>query len=258
MLTQKDFEDRYKHISNFELLEILGSPSKYQAVALEAAKAEYISRSLSETELATAREIIAEKLATKDKNREVRDALAEKVNNAGNTVYEMLNPISSNLPPVQKGISWMLVVFALLLIYDVAARFEYIQYLIQLPKTDFESLLANILPSIVLFLALMFFGMKRKAGWMLLIFFCTVSLSAALVAIIVTITETLSDSQAFEFIAGPSPFATILTLLFYVGSLFALTRSTMLNEFRISKNNKDTTFIISLVFSVFLCLLIFV
>ncbi len=46
-----EFAERYKEISNSELLEILENPLQYQALALEAAKSEFTTRQLSEQEI---------------------------------------------------------------------------------------------------------------------------------------------------------------------------------------------------------------
>ena len=102
MPTSNDFSEYYKTISNTELLSILENPNDYQPFAIEAAKKEFVSRQLPDTEIQNARQILAANQAQREVKREKIKVVETKIKAAGETLIETINPAWNDLSAMFK------------------------------------------------------------------------------------------------------------------------------------------------------------
>ena len=176
MFTLQYFAERYKMISNSELWEILQNPSQYQSIALSAAKSEFASRRLSDTEINEARQILLNKKNKKDSQNEKQEDIKVKLINAGNVVYDTVSPLQSTISTAVKIIRITATVFTFLILYKIIVNFDLLLAIIKGDPGERFGYTLYFFPILVEVIATIFFWLKKKSGWLLLTFFCSYSL----------------------------------------------------------------------------------
>ena len=248
-----DFSEFYKSISNTELLNILDNPDDYQPLAVEAAKNELFKRQLSETEIKEAREQIIAKQIQKEKQREKVKAIEHKVRTTGYTLIDTLNPIQTGIPTTEKIIRLIVIVFGGLFIYELIKDFRvHVIFIKHIPGFPIESTL-YFAPLLLLPIAIFTFWKKFRIGWILLaiyLVFYTVSVLWELIQYFLL--GPPGNSGLDSFFPQPSISSLIIQLIFFGGTLYAICKQNMRNEFSISENQMLAIIIITGVLIFFL------
>ncbi len=242
MFTVKYFEEQYKSFSNSELLEILESPAQYQQIAITAARNELNFRNLSGNEIDDAKQVLVQRKRNKLKEKESSDLLINKVNKAGIIIHDTLNPLNTTSLTTLKILRLVTVTFGLLLIFKVTNQYSFFKSLILEKSKEQYGITFYLIPLIILFFATFLFGLKRQAGWRLLVFFCSFSFVDVVFNLYYSITA-LFDDNSFHFIRTPSPMAYIIALLFFTGTIFALSKKEMMEVYKVDKNKKEISII---------------
>jgi len=110
-MEKHNFGEYYRTISNAELVSVLDNPSGYQPQAIEAAKDEFSARLLSEEEISIARqEILVKQFSNEKQSRKLKD-IEEGVKGVGLKVFESINPLDSEVSPIQRRIRLICIAF---------------------------------------------------------------------------------------------------------------------------------------------------
>jgi hypothetical protein len=164
------FTDRYKKLTNSELLKIIDNPADYQPQAIEAANDELTTRQLTEEELLTIREeneaLAEEQRLKSDKTK----ALENKAKDIVSTIADTLNPIQSEKLSTPKAILWISILMILLFLYQLYSQFGLLTYMFKYDaaKWDFSMAMYFLRPLVIMPVAAILFALRKRSGWVLL------------------------------------------------------------------------------------------
>jgi hypothetical protein len=236
MATSTDFSEYYKTISDTELLGILDNLNDYQPSAVVAAKEEFSKRQLSEAQIQKARQLLIAKQEQKDKERERVKAVEIKIKAAGHTFIDTINPIQSGIPSTEKTIRLIVIIFGGIFLYQFFKDFRsYLAYIKDIPRFPFESII-YLLPQILLPVATVTFWKRKTFGWTLLTVFLTFSAVCAMWLLFQSFNWKPSGLGGFDnLFPRHSPMTHIIQLLFLVGTMYVLCKTSMREVFSIGK-----------------------
>ncbi len=236
------FSEYYKTISNTELLSILDNLEDYQQSAIDAAKAEFKNRQLSDIEIQEARKQLISTQLQREKERQKIIAVENKIITAGHTFIDTINPIQSGIPSPEKTIRFIVIVFGSIFLYQLIKDWKTsLAYVRGIPRFPFESIL-YIFPQILLLVATVAFWRRKTLGWILLMIFLT--FSCVLAAGLLFQSFTL-ESNGFNLFPKPSPTIYIIQLIFLVGTMYILCKTSIRDVFSISNQKMYSAICIS-------------
>jgi hypothetical protein len=256
MYTLQDFAERYKMISNSELLEILQNPAQYQSIALSAAKSEFTSRNLSENEINEAKKYLLDKKNEKDKRNEKQEQIKTKLADAGNVFYDTINPIHASTSTAVKIVRLVTLVFTSLLIYKISVNFYVLLAIVKGNSGESFGYTLYFFPILVQLAATLFFWLRKRTGWLLLTFFCSYSLTEVLYGLYYSIALQFRKEGLSYLFPTPSPGAYIIAILFYIGTIFAICRHDIRGIYKIDKQKIQVPLIIGALSGIFLLMLL--
>jgi len=248
------FAEKYKTLSNAQLLEIIDTADNYQPVAVTAAEDELLVRNLSIADMAAARaenEIAANDKAAK---MERKKALEDKLINAAGVVMDTISPVQKTPASASKVILLISLVCTLLGLVRFYSIYGIMRYAF---SDDYHKIWTAALPGLFegVFLcgtAYMFWK-RMKWGWIFLavyLFFAPVGALIVLIAMFLRDIMRLSDDLHLWREYARS---TIFEMLFYGTCIWFLYRSSIRALYRVDK----TFGIITAAAGVFLALLVF-
>ncbi len=242
MATSNNFSEYYKTISDTELLSILDNPDDYQSVAVEAAKAEFSNRQLSDIEIQEARQPLIAKQIQKEKEREKVKVVETKIKAAGHTFIDTINPIQSGIPSTEKTIRLIVIIFGGIFLYQFITGFrENLAYIKDIPRFPFESIM-TLLPQVLLPVATIAFWKRKTFGWILLTVFLTFSAVGAIWLLFQSFNWKPSGFAGLDnLFPRPSPTTYIIQLLFLVGTIYVLSKTNIREVYSIDKQKMGAT-----------------
>ena len=242
MTTSNDFIEYYKAISDTELLNILDNPQDYQALAVEAAKKEFVNRQLTDTEIQEARQPLLAKQIQKEKEREKVKEVENKIKSAGDTFIDTINPIQSGIPSTEKTIRLIVIIFGGLFLYSFIKDFRtHLAYVKDISSFPFESII-YLLPLILLPVATIAFWKRKSFGWTLLTIFLTFSAVGAMWLLFQSFSWKPSGLAGLDnLFPRPSPTTYIIQLLFLIGTMYVLCKTSIREVFSIDKQKMAAT-----------------
>lgn len=134
MSTGNPFFERYKKLSNAELLKIVNTPENYQPLAVETAAAELEARGLSEDELNDAQNVNNAELEAAGQKRKNNLFYKIKTDSTGTAMVDALNPIQYGPVSVQRLILRLSLIVAFLTIVNLFNHYSLIVYKIHYSK----------------------------------------------------------------------------------------------------------------------------
>lgn len=233
----KEIAERYKKMSNVELLEVLEQPGKYQPQALALAKTEFSARQLSAEEIADAKFILYRSKEAKTYHDEKMEAVRSKVTSAGNELYETFSPIRPSIPTHEKLIRLVAIAFSLFYIFKIISGFSLLTAILKGESYGNFEYTGYIFPLLVEGFAIVLFWFRKRIGWILLVAFCSYSLLSTVYGIYLSISRLFQSPGFFEFIPAPSPVAYIVVGLYFTASILVLKRDDIREIYRIQKND---------------------
>jgi len=239
-----DFILKYTSYSNLELLKIIDNPGDYQPVAVDAAKAIFKSRNLSETEIAIAKEALSA-LNQEKADKELRNKQLEtKVKAFGASVLTTVNPIQTEVPGIEKTIKIISYFFAFVFLFLVYIEFAVIMDLIENIATEFDfSVLVYFFQILIIPTAAILFYKRKKIGWTLLAGYLLLAAFFSLVFFIIGINVEATSNILFENeTSGSTPAAFLLTLVFFGGILWVICKEEMRKIYTVDKKYMFLTF----------------
>lgn len=232
-----DFTEKFKTYSNTELLKIIGNPDSYQPLAVETANSILLSRQLTDQEFAKAKAELETQIQEKEAQDKKKKDFGNKVKNIGASVLSTINPIQAETPNTDKIIKIVSIVFGGLFLFQLYKEFGMISFMFtdNSAKWDF-SMVLYFLPLIVVPTATVLFFKLKKLGWTLLVIFLTYSAVNSVELFMLTLNMKPSGIPALDNIfPHTSPGTYLLTLVFFVGTLWTICKEEIRAVYAIDK-----------------------
>ena len=251
----EEFSEYYKTISNAELLNILENYENYQPSAVEAAKTEYATRNLSDTEAEEARNALNQEKEKKDVKKEKLRAIENKAKSIAIEISETIRPSQYSTLSTNKIINIISLVFGAILIFrlifDVRSIFDY-----------FEKFSLHIVwyvePLLVLSLAVFFFWQRVTVGWILLMFFVIYSLAGECWMFYKYFQLSSNDKYGIDrLFPRPSLEGVVLQLVFLIGTILILCKQNIREAYKITRSKMLNTIIISGILTILMMIFIY-
>lgn len=250
MDTNNSFSEYYKTVSNEELIRIVINPGDYQPAAVEAAKEELASRNLSDDVIQEARTLLSAEQEKKEKELEKRRAVENKLKDAGHTFLDTINPIQKGIPSTEKNIRYIAIVWSIIFLYQLIARFHFIAGFVKdIPRFPFSSLFA-LIPQLVLPVAIFTFWKRKTIGWILFAAFMVLSAVLSVSLAINSLTWKPTGFAEFDKLIQRPPLEQhLIPLLVYIGTIYFLCRKEIRILYGITKEKMIATFIVTIIVS---------
>jgi len=249
------FEEKYKSLSNQQLLEIIEEGEKYQPIALEAAKAEIVKREISETDINSAKEKILEREAKKEAKQKRIEGIENKAKGIGTGLLQTINPVKEGNGTVDKKINWFAMCLGILSVYQVFSQFDFLRFMLTDEYSQFglETLLI-FLPVIVPLVATILFWMRKKIGWILISSFLVFTLVSTIWMFYLALQRRSTSAQYAEVLEeifpGPNLSTFFISIIILSGTIWFLNKYDIREVFQISKETSLMTICITAVISI--------
>jgi hypothetical protein len=231
------FTERYKTLSNPDLLKIIDNPVDYQPIAVEAAQVELSNRQLNNDELASAKAKNDLEAQKRSAQIEKKEALENKLNDLSGSVIDAIHPIHKGTLSAPRVIKIMSLVFTIMFLFGAFNQFDFIKFMLtnKNAKWDFGTLVYFI-PLIFTPIATFLFWHRRKLGWILFCTFFTYSaLNTAALAFKLVFSNHAANSQIDSLFPSASPSSFIWNILFYSAYLWLLFKIDIRKIYKIDK-----------------------
>nr|WP_294905340.1 hypothetical protein [uncultured Lacibacter sp.] len=249
MTTPNNFAAYYKTISNAELLSILDKPDNYQPIAIEAAKQELVNRELSETEIAEAREELNAVLLQEAEQKEKRKAFEEKLTNTGNELIDTISPVQPGAPSAERMLRFLVIVFGIMALYWSYKKWEEVWYFSDV-FLEYDESIMYFLPLLVFIAGTILLWKRKSIGWSLVVIYMFVSVATIVFMFAKFFKSRFVDDEsdsAYSFFYISSPYVLLIQLLFYGGSLWALSSKGIRQLLLVGENKFFFTFLVAAV-----------
>ena len=231
------FLERYRTLSNAQLLKILDSPGDYQIEAVEAAQITIGNRQLTDAELTDA---ITFNDSVQEKDRAVEGkkiAIGNKMKDIGNFVADTLNPIQNEKQNTNKIIVRVSILMGILSLFQFFSQFELIKYMLannSEGKKDFN-LLVYLLPLIIAPLGTILFWMRKNWGWVLIAIFLSYS---SLLTMVIFLMSYKFNNTVYNLFPPKSVLTYLLQLFFFAGCLWVICSKEIMEIYIVRKKNR--------------------
>jgi hypothetical protein len=242
-----DFIERFNKHDNSHLLKIAESKGEYQPEAVEAAKNILASRRLTALEMETARTEIANEQLEKDRLAQKKIELKNELKDLGTSVADTINPVQEGEPTANKIIKTTTVIFSFLFLYMLYRDYNFLKFVITDANAKWDlSVLTCVLPLVWVPLATFLFYKHLKAGWILLAAYNVYSLTTTIMLIFMELVRQPSSIPMLEHLFPPTSIATfVITLVFFGGSIWLISKSNIREVYRIDGKAMRTTIVIT-------------
>ena len=239
------FTERYKSISNSDLLKIIDKPEDYQILAVEAAKQELANRQLSDHEIANAKTELKSKTRIEEDEIEKKKIFETQVKEFGIDVSEAVMGISMQTkkpgsPKIVRLLSLSLLIYLGFVLYD---NFEKIIFLFQeIEKANIFSFVIVFRLSLIATTIILFWKHKRT-GWILLATYLIFNIFGDIIISFMMVYPQYSilPERIYKPITHFNPFSLIGRNIFYVVSLWLICKSNLRQIYLINKKSIYTS-----------------
>lgn len=165
-----EFYEKFKTLSNTDLLRIVANPSRYQPEAFDTAKRIIAERCLTVEELALANGELELEMEQETKKRVKKEQtikdLENRVKQLGNSIIEEATPSQKKAQSVEKTINIISILFAALSLVRIYGAFGMLKFMFtdSSAKWDLATVLLFV-PIIILSIATFLFFKRKKWGW---------------------------------------------------------------------------------------------
>ncbi len=231
------FIERYKTISNSDLLRVIENKSDYQPEAVEAAKTEINQRNLSDKEMIEAKSELEIELQEGINKIEKRSKVEQKIKSFGTLFFDLINPIQKSAPTPEKLIKLITIVFGLIVVVNWYNEFGFVKFMLTEETGRWDlSMVEYFIPLITLPVAVILFGFRKKSGWILIAAYLTYSAISAFGLIIKTWNKEPGGISVLDSLFPQISTTTqILTTLFFVATLWVLTKKEITEYYNINR-----------------------
>ncbi|MBL7785728.1 MAG: hypothetical protein JNM36_07470 [Chitinophagales bacterium] len=245
-----DFNKKFKTYSNTELLRIINNPDDYQSNAVEVAKTILSDRQLTGEEIKFAKDELEVERQEKSNEEQQKRNIENKFKNIGISIFNIINPIQSEMPTAEKMIKTISLVYGgIFLFHFFYKEFEIMRFMFShlSPRWDISVVLyflsLFITPTVIIL-----FYKKNKYGWLLFTIFLTFSAISTLNLFISTMNMNSTEISVLSNIFPTPPLAILLPrFLFFAGTIWVISREEIRNAYTISKEAMILTILITVV-----------
>lgn len=248
------FSERYRNISNADLFRVIENQIDYQPEAIEAAKNELNQRRLTDQDLTALKvEMVAEQ-EEKEKHLKKRIEIERKVKKLGAAAFDTINPIQTSASTPEKIIRLITIVFGLIAILKWYNQFGLAALMLSEISLEWDfSMVEYFLPLLLLPIAVIFFWLRRKIGWILMTTYLTYSAINGLGLIVMTWNIEASGITALDNLPPQTSTTTqVLALLFYGGVFWTVTKKEIKDSFNIKSHTALGTIAIASILTIIL------
>ena len=238
-----EFEERYKKITNSELLEILSNPKNYKPLAIETAKKELLYRNLSSEDLSSAKLENKYKQLDKKKLNEQKKLKVDKLNQTIYSFFDVINPLENGIETSEKIIRLFSLVFGGISIYKIYNEFGLLLFFFTEPDLNIDlGVIVYFLPIIILPIAVILFSKRKKTGWILLVAFLTYSTIIPAVLFFLDLGHKSSQGPALDSVFPVmSNIDYLIALLLFGSVLWTLNKKNIRKVFQVTKKTMIQT-----------------
>lgn len=235
---ENEFKERVKTKSNADLVKILENKTDFRDFAIQAAKAELLSRNLSDSQLKEAQqEVLEANKLIEEENRKLKERKS-KVLDFLSRIFGLLDPIKRSGTNTNKIIYSIVAVFTLICIYDLYTGIGFFKYLAT-SQEGFDITMLPYLFSLLYLPVITFLFWKRtKGGWVLMIIYLTYSIvnHAGYLLISLNMQEEPVEGPLSDLLAPsmPAPGTYFLPLLFFTGTFWIVCKNPVRSAFNIN------------------------
>ena len=233
-----EFTERYKQLSDKDLLAILADASSYQPIAVETAKKELETRNLSENQIALLGTEVAREKQQKVNAKQKQSEETEKLKNDFFALFKNVNPFAPQLELHEKQIRFMCWFFAVISIYTLYSSFHSIIFLVKayLDGTFDAFSVLYLVDIIVLLLGTILFWKRKTVGWIFIVFYCTIGVSTFISSIIYEIVNPIPEYIILnENLVPQNNIGNyLLYLIFFVSNMYVLLKANVKKVFQIN------------------------
>jgi len=254
-----EFTERYKSLSNIELLKILEKQENYQKLAVESAKNELQNRKLSDKELEQVKSEILKQQLEKKKKTEKNIKREEKLKNYGKTFIETISPIQNEIQTPERIIRLITIVFGGISIYRFFKEFGILRYLFTNSNGGWDlSMLVYFFNLIILPIATFLFWKRKKTGWILLAIYLTYSAMSSLIMFFMNLGRQPSGFANLDTLFPTvSPLTYLVTLVFFGSSLWAISKKEIRGLYDLNKSTLFKVIVFTIIINGILIITIF-
>ncbi|QQR97311.1 MAG: hypothetical protein IPK18_10570 [Sphingobacteriales bacterium] len=233
-----EFKEKFNSYSTANLLKIIDNPGDYQASAVEAANEILKSRQLDELEIETAKtELQNTRQEIEKKNQKYKD-LEFKVKDFFSSILSVVNPIQSNITSVDKTIKLVCISLGLIFLFQLFKNLKLFSFYFTNNLGIWN--LFSIFYFIDLFIipiTIVLFYKRKKIGWTILMIYITSTIISNVFYIVFLIYYQIIRDVTFNLrILAQSSFASdVISLLFYAGIFWTITKSDILEVFLVNR-----------------------
>lgn len=230
------YTDRYKTLTTNELLRVTENQEDYQPEAVEAALHEMNRRNLTPEEVAIAKIELETELQKKHLLQEKRTENKRKLKSWATSVIDAINPIQKTAPGSEKLIRMITILFGLITLARWYSQFGFVAYLFTDDSSGWDfSIVEYLFPLILLPLATILFGLRKKSGWILMAVFLTYAAINAIGSTIITWNIRPDEMLVLESLSPPiSPITYIVVTLFCAGTVGVLNKRAIREQYHIT------------------------
>lgn len=226
------FTERYKLISNSELLIIIENTSDYQPEAVEAAKNELEQRQLTDQELKEAKTELEAERQEKDKQTEKVQEVKNRVKKIWASIADTINPIQYSAATSEKLIKLIVIVFGLISVYQFYNQFGILKLMFSDIYGGWDlSTILFLVPLFMLPTSIILFWLRKKTGWILLGAYLTYSALNAIGLLIMT----WNLKPSGNLFPQTEPVTHIVVILFFGGTLWTMCKENLREQFSIDR-----------------------
>lgn len=168
-MTNTQLLEKYQSFSTHELLMILEASEDYRPEAIEAVNIVLVDRPITPEQQEHAREKAEEIRIERERPVERITSIYQLIGEVFQRLVDHLNPIQEEPIPLRRKIimvASLYSLFALQFIWSWGPNFQFLQeYPAALTEIDF---LIEMIPSVLVPIAVVLFWMRKKAGWLIL------------------------------------------------------------------------------------------
>ena len=248
------FSERYRNISNADLFRVIENQTDYQPEAIEAAKNELNQRKLTDQDLTAVKVEMKAEQQEKEEYRKKRIEVERKVKNLGASALDTITPIQRSATTPEKIIRLITIVFGLIAILKWYDQFGLASFMLSEISSGWDSSMVEyFLPLLLLPIAVVFFWLRRKIGWILMTTYLTYSAITGLGLIIMTWNMEASGIPALDDLFPQTSTTTqVLALLFYGGALWAVAKQEIKDSFNVNSQTALGTIVTASILTILL------
>jgi len=247
------FAEKYKTLTNTALLAIIANAANYQPVAVETARLELAGRQLNEDQVSEANTALEKLALEKQEQADKKLKIKNKLKGAWFSVTDVIDPLVTTNPAVDKLIRTVSIVLGLLSGYKIYLQYYLIAFILtdKAPITA-KDLLLYFLPLIMLPVITFLFWRKKKTGWVLLVVYLICAILTTGIMFYHSMQYHSQDIHALDNLLPSMSLQTYVGIFIFLGGFLAIAcKKDIRSVYRVDNATWLITIVLAVMFMVF-------